>query len=171
MNGDIRADFIPRFSKIVILGEVLGRDVLPFHRRRFISLLENVLPQLSEEGAIRAGTAIERQCWKLIDLEKYPNSIWVEVDGERVREANILNGVFNRLINRLETHQEEKVKRNCLASLSQFPHEFYNDELKKIFFDSDLVQYKSSSYMAIRFFLKSLEENDHDSSNKMVAFE
>jgi len=76
MDGEARADI-----GILTLGEVLGRDVLPFHRERFISLLENIIPQLSEGGAARAGMAIERQCWIIKDRDKYPNSAWIGFEG------------------------------------------------------------------------------------------
>ncbi len=169
MNGDIQASFFAMDSPTLTLGEVLGRYVLPYHRKRFISLLETVLPQLSEAGAARAGAAVERQCWNLMDRHKYPNSVWVETDGGKERERHLLEEIFTRFVRRLEPQADANVRRNFMAALSQFPHELYDDRLAKVFFHKDLTQYESSSFMAVRFFLKSLEANDPDLGEKALT--
>lgn len=169
MDTDIQAGFFALGSPTLTLGEVLGRYVLPFHRKRFMSLLEKAIPVLSEAGAMRAGAALERQCWNLIDRHKYPNSAWIETNGDRVREEDLLKDVFDRLIHRLETQTNVNVQRNFMAALSQFPHDLYDDRLAKLFFPTDLTRHESSSSMAVRFFLKSLEENDADLRDKALA--
>jgi HEAT repeat protein len=169
MNGDIQADFFALGSATLTLGDVLGRHVLPFQRKRFISLLETAIPRLNEKGAMRAGVAIERQCWNLIDRDKYPNSAWVETYGKRVRERDLLQEAFDRLIHRLETQTEADARKNYMAALSQFPYELFNDRLAKLFFHEELTQYESSSSMAVRFLLKSLEENDMDLRERALA--
>jgi hypothetical protein len=156
------------FDGILTLGEVLGKDVLPFHRKRFISLLEKTIPQLSEEGAARAGAAIERQCWIMKDRDKYPNSLWMDYEGGKIWDKDLIVDVYSRLLKKLRS-ENKKARQNYLAALSQFPDEIYDDRLAEIFFDSDLVQHKYSSHVAIRFYVKAIREKDNDLTAKALT--
>lgn len=157
------------FDGIVTLGEVLGKDVLPFHRERFISLLEDTIPQLSEEGAAKAGSAIERQCWIMKDRDKYPNSLWIDYMGKKIRDTDLVLDVYNRLLKRLRSEKIKKARKNYLAALSQFPNEIYDDRLAEVFFDSDLAQHKYSPYVASRFYVKGIRDKDNDLTDKALA--
>jgi len=156
LDGDTPARFVPG----VTLGELLGRDVLPFHRDRFISLLENVLPELSEMAAARAGKAIEQQCWIIKDRDKYINMLWAREKQELLRDEDCLNDAFHRLVTRLEEADAEELRRNYRAALSSFPYELYDEKLAALFFDSELVEHSSSSRAAIHFYASALVNND-----------
>jgi len=154
LNGETPARYV---DADVTLGELLGREVLPCLRDRFIGLLEEVLPELSEKGAQRAGTIMEGQCWLEEDKDKYINSAWVT--GKK-RDKERLKTVFQHFIEKLSEKKEEKIKQNVLASLSRFPFEVYNEKFASVFFDSDFEDHLSASHVAIRFLLKSILENN-----------
>jgi hypothetical protein len=169
LDSDIPANFFSRFSKVETLGDALGRDVLPFHRDRLISLLESAIPRLGEKGASRAGAAIEGQCWINEGPENSVNSAWLSFAGKRRRDMGMLNAVSKRLVERLEREATASTRRALFASLSQFPYEVYGAKLAAVFFGFGNDLGEASPNLAVRFYLQGMKEKNAEWQAKALS--
>lgn len=155
-----------------VLGELLGRDPLPFHKDRFISLLENAIPKLSDVGAARAGKAIEQQCWAVKVEGKYTSALWARDKKELMRDEKCVNDAYRRLFGHLEQAANEQLANKYMAALSSFPLELYDARLTVRFFSAKPTGSSASSRAAVQFYAKSLATGDSDlQETALRAFE